>query len=201
MKHPGPPFSAEIEQRLRAFTELLLQWNARVNLVGRADTDSVWLRHVLDCAQLAPLLPAASGTLIDLGSGAGFPGLILAIVTGWRVHLIDADARKAAFLREAARLTAADVAVHVTRVEQTRLEPADVVTARALAPLPRLLTLAVPLLARGGFCLFPKGRRVADELTAAHREWHMHVEQFPSQTDTTATLLRIREIRPVTHSA
>jgi 16S rRNA (guanine(527)-N(7))-methyltransferase RsmG len=189
-----------IERRLRGFAELLWRWNGRINLVGQTDPATLWTRHILDSAQLAPLLPTTPDVLVDFGSGAGFPGLVLAIVAGWRAHLIEADARKAAFLREAARLTAADVVVHVARAEDAAVRQAPVVTARALAPLPRLLALAAPALAPQGLCLFPKGRRVLDELTAARREWHMEVEQFPSRTDPAATLLRIREIRPVTRS-
>ena len=152
---------------------------------------------MLDSAQLASLLPTEASRLIDLGSGAGFPGLVLAIMTGHSVQLVEADARKAAFLSEAARLTGTNATVHVARAESLRLQPADVVTARALAPLPRLLALAAPLLAPDGVCLFPKGRTVADELTAARRQWHMQVERFPSRTMPSATILRLCEIRPV----
>lgn len=191
------PFGKEAEKRLRDFAALLLRWNHRINLIARTDEPFVWERHILDSAQLAPLLPPKGGTLIDLGSGGGFPGLVLGVVAGWRVHLVESDARKSAFLREAIRITETDGTVHIARAESVHLPPADVVTARALASLARLLALAAPLLKPGGFCLFPKGRSAAEELTTARREWHMQAEHFPSQTDATATLLRIREIRPV----
>ncbi|MDA8252330.1 MAG: 16S rRNA (guanine(527)-N(7))-methyltransferase RsmG [Rhodospirillales bacterium] len=198
MKHaPRESFDPEIARRLDAFLALLLQWNRRINLIAGADEGSVWHRHVLDSAQLAPLLPEKPGAFIDLGSGAGFPGLVLAVVAGWRVHLVESDARKAAFLREAVRVTGTDAVVHACRAESLSISPAPVVTARGIAPLPRLLELAVPLLAPGGICLFPKGRSAMDELTAAHREWHMRVERFPSRTSPTATLLRLCEIRRV----
>jgi 16S rRNA (guanine(527)-N(7))-methyltransferase RsmG len=189
---PGDAF-----EPLKAIAELLLDWNARINLIARRDQANLWHRHILDSAQLSPLLPDTAGEIIDLGSGAGFPGLVLAIMTSRHVHLVEPDQRKCAFLREAVRISGASAEVHPVRAEQLHLTPVAIVTARALAPLPRLLALAAPLLAPGGFCLFPKGRTVEDELTAARREWHMRVERFPSRTSETATILRLREIARV----
>lgn len=180
---------------LDRYVRLLLRWNARINLISRADEPVVWPRHVVDSAQLVPLLPDPIGTLIDLGSGAGFPGLVLAILTQWHVHLVEADQRKAAFLREAARETGVNVTIHAVRAESLRLPPVKVITARAFAPLAALLPLAAPLLAPDGLCLLPKGRDVEAELTQAAAGWHMRVERFPSQTSPSATLLRISEIR------
>ena len=196
MKH-FPDIPPHAERRLRDLARLVETWNRRINLIGRGDVPFLWERHILDSAQLAPLLPTDCTTITDLGSGAGFPGLVLAIVAERHVDLVEADERKAAFLREAVRLTGAEVTVHVARAESVRLSPASAITARALAPLPQLLRLAAPLLAEGGVCLFPKGRGTANELTAARREWHMQVEQFPSRTSPSATLLRLREISPV----
>jgi 16S rRNA (guanine527-N7)-methyltransferase len=183
--------------RLDRFADLLRHWNARINLVSRGDEAAIWPRHILDSAQLMPLLAQSPGPIVDLGSGAGFPGLVLAILTGIPVHLVEADQRKAAFLREAARITGANAVVHAVRAETLQLPPARVVTARALAPVAELLPLAAPLLALEGFCLFPKGRGVDAELTAATTGWHMRVERFPSRTSPDATLLRISEIRRV----
>jgi 16S rRNA (guanine(527)-N(7))-methyltransferase RsmG len=185
----------EAQARLERFAALLLRWNSRINLISRADEAVLWPRHILDCAQLVPLLPAMPGTLIDLGSGAGFPGLVLALLTPWRVHLVESDQRKAAFLREAARETDAGLVVHAVRVEALALPPAEVVTARAVAPIAELLRLSAPLLAPDGLCLFPKGRGFEAELTAAAAGWHMRIERFPSHTGPGATLLRISEIR------
>lgn len=190
--HAGSP---EAGERLERFVALLLRWNRRVNLIARSDEPVIWTRHIDDAAQLAPLLPPRPGRLIDLGSGAGFPGMVLAVLTRWDVHLVEADQRKAAFLREAAREIGADVTVHAARAETLRIPPAQVVTARALSPLPTLLRLAAPLLVPGGICLFPKGRGVETELTDAAAEWHMRVERFPSQTGSDGTVLRISEIR------
>jgi 16S rRNA (guanine(527)-N(7))-methyltransferase RsmG len=185
----------EARARLEHFTALVRRWNPRINLISRADEAVLWPRHILDSAQMLPLLPAEPGTLIDLGSGAGFPGLVLALLTPWRVHLVEADQRKAAFLREAARETGAVVSVHAMRAEAVRLPQAQVVTARALAPLATLLRLAAPLLAPDGICLFPKGRGVEAELTHAAAEWHMRVERSRSRMSRDATILRISEIR------
>jgi 16S rRNA (guanine527-N7)-methyltransferase len=185
----------DVQARLELFATLLLKWNRRINLVARADEAAVWSRHILDCLQLAPLLPEPPDMLVDLGSGAGFPGLVLALATDWQVHLVESDLRKAAFLREAARETEARAVVHAVRAEVLHLPPVQVVTARALAPIATLLALSAPRLAPGGRCLFPKGRGAAAELTAAAAEWHMRVERFPSQTNPDASLLRISEIR------
>ena len=177
------------------FIALLLRWNRRINLISRVDERFVRQRHIDDAAQLAALIPAGTARGIDLGSGAGFPGLILAAMTGIPFDLIEADQRKAAFLMEAARLLAAPVQVHAVRAEAARVLPASVITARALARLPRLLALAVPLLAMGGMCLFPKGAGVESELTLAAAQWHMRVDRIPSRTDPRAVILRITELQ------
>ncbi|MDI3307004.1 MAG: 16S rRNA (guanine(527)-N(7))-methyltransferase RsmG [Acetobacteraceae bacterium] len=190
--------SRETEARLREFLALLQRWNARINLVADRDEGSLWQRHVLDSLQLAPLLPPSDGPIVDLGSGAGFPGLILALASNRPTHLIESDRRKAAFLIEAARTLGLPlVKIHPTRIEAVTLPPAAVVSARALAPLPDLLRHAHKLLAPGGIALFPKGRTAEQELTAAARGWNMRVERFPSRTDPASTILRISEIRPV----
>jgi len=182
---------------LHDFVGLLQRWNARINLTAERDEVSLWRRHVLDSLQLAPLLPPTEGPIVDLGSGAGFPGLMLALATRRETHLVESDRRKAAFLMEAARLLdLPSVRVHPMRIEATRLPPAAVLTARALAPLPDLLAHAHRILVPHGTALFPKGRTAEQELTDAARAWIMHVERFPSRTDPSATILRISEIRP-----
>ena len=133
---------AEAETRLRTFATLLLRWTQKINLISRNDQAHVWERHVLDSLRLRPFLPAGTERAIDIGSGAGLPGLVLAIATGIRFELVESDRRKAAFLTEAASVTQAPVTVHCARIESVALAPATVVTARALAPLPELLGLA-----------------------------------------------------------
>jgi 16S rRNA (guanine527-N7)-methyltransferase len=190
--------SPEVEARLKTFADLLARWNTRINLISPADLKTrLWSRHIADSLQLIPFLPSGLSTALDLGAGAGFPGLVLAIATGVPFSLIESDRRKAAFLVEIARLTTAPVRVYPSRIEETRLPPTRLVTARALAPLPELLTLAEPLLAPDGVCLFPKGKNWPNELTDAAARWHMRVERFPSRTDSEASILRISEIRRV----
>lgn len=205
MKHDVPAAVAQILtdggvpretlERLAIFVDLVLRWTDRINLIARADRDLIWDRHVLDAAQLQPLIPSTTTMGIDLGSGGGFPGIVLAVLTGLTFHLIEADQRKAAFLREAARATAAAVQVHAMRIEQAQLPPAELVTARALAPLPRLLPMVVRFVAPDGVALLPKGRGATAELTEAAREWHMDVKRVASRTRPDGTILCIRNLR------
>lgn len=189
--------SRETCDRLAVHEALLRRWQGAVNLVGPASLTDPWRRHYLDSAQLAPLIPATARRLVDLGSGAGFPGLILALVTGRTVDLVESDGRKCAFLREAARLTAAPVRIHETRIAAAPVRNADLVTARALAPLDRLCAYGAPILARGGICLFLKGRRVAEELTEAEKRWKMHLTRIPSRSDPDGVILRVGDLCPV----
>jgi 16S rRNA (guanine527-N7)-methyltransferase len=187
--------SHETKQRLEAFVALLLRWNGTVNLIARGDESAVWQRHISDSLQLIPLIQAKPSRAIDFGSGAGFPGLVVALATGIHFDLIEADQRKAAFLREAIRVTGTPASVHPVRAETAAIEPAPLLTARAVAPLPALVPLAERLLSPSGVCLFHKGANVEVELTAASRSWQMHVERLPSRTSRSATILRISEIR------
>ena len=141
-------------ERLEVYVNLLRRWGQRINLVGRASLHDPWRRHVLDSAQLHPLLPDDGGAVVDLGSGAGLPGLILAIMGADQVHLVESNGRKCAFLARALRETGAEAGVHDCRVEDLAPFPAGVVTARACAPLPRLIGLAWPFVGGAGLCLF-----------------------------------------------
>jgi 16S rRNA (guanine527-N7)-methyltransferase len=189
--------SRETRSLLTPYVELLLAWNRTINLISKADEAHVWTRHVADAVQLVPLLPPRFSHGIDLGSGAGFPGLVLAALARRPFHLIEADQRKCAFLREAARAAGAPVIIHAMRIERARPPPAPVVTARALAPLDTLLAWTERLLAPGGICLFPKGRNAREELTLAAKRWQMRCEETVSHTDQSATILRISEIARV----
>jgi 16S rRNA (guanine527-N7)-methyltransferase len=190
---PEVRVSRETTERLEAFVDVLHRWAETLNLVAPRDLPLIWERHVRDSLQLLPLLPT-TGAFIDLGSGAGFPGLVLAIASGHSFHLVESDQRKAAFLREAARAAGATVVVHAERLERAALPKAAVITARALAPLSRLLAWAAPLLLPAGACLFPKGRNVEAELTQAATEWHMKVKRWQSGTDPDAAILQITEV-------
>lgn len=192
MKQPD----GAIRTRLDAFRELLLTWNTRINLIAPADAAQIEQRHIADSLQLLPLLPEA-GPIGDLGSGGGLPALVLAAAEPDREwHLIESDRRKCAFLIEAARVMGLTATrIHATRIEDAALPPLSGLTARALAPLSKLLPLAARLLAPGGVAIFPKGRNAEAELTEAAGDWTMAVERHPSRTDPAATILRLSEIR------
>ncbi|WP_188899939.1 16S rRNA (guanine(527)-N(7))-methyltransferase RsmG [Caldovatus sediminis] len=192
---PPVEVSRETRARLDRLKFLLLDWNRRINLVAERDEGAIERRHIVDSLQLWPLLPIR-GPLVDLGSGAGFPGLVLALVAERPIHLIESDRRKAAFLTEASRvLGLAHVQVHAMRIEAVPLTGMAAVTARALAPVRDLLPHAVRLLAPGGVAVFPKGRNAEAELTEAARDWTMRIERFQSRTDPEATILRLSDIR------
>ncbi len=188
--------SRETMARLEVFASLLERWNQRINLVSPKDLAQLWPRHIEDSLQLADDMPPGV-PFVDLGSGGGFPGLILAIATGNPVTLVESDQRKASFLREAARSTGADATVVAKRIEEAKIAPAGIVTARALAPLPLLLDWATRFLRPDGLCLFLKGRNAEDELTAAGAEWHMTVSRRPSRSSSDGVILRLSEIRRV----
>jgi len=192
------PVSRETAQRLDRFVELLLKWQRVSNLIADSSVRHLWTRHIADSLQLIPLAPHAR-IWVDLGSGAGFPGLVLACAladtAGAVAHLIESNAKKAAFLREAARITQAAAIVHHGRAEDlipAWQDPVDVVTARALAPLPILLGLAAPMVKRGAKALFLKGQDVEAELTQATKCWNIEAVILPSRTDRRGRIVEIR---------
>jgi 16S rRNA (guanine527-N7)-methyltransferase len=186
--------SRETLSRLEDYAALLTRWSARINLVGRDTLPDLWRRHMLDSAQLLPLVPRGAGNLIDLGSGAGFPGLVLAILGVPGVELIEADSRKCAFLSEAARITEAQVMIRGCRIQAVPAHPVDIVTARACAPLARLLDLAQPFLAPNSVCLFSKGERYEEELILAGKDWTMNTSVEQSLSDRRGVILRLQQV-------
>lgn len=182
------PVSRETTRRLDLFVALLLEWQRKTNLVAESTLPHLWTRHVADSAQLLRFAPDAK-SWIDLGSGAGFPGLVIACAlanrSGAAVHLVESNTKKCAFLREAIRQVGLPAIVHCRRIEEFTHDfngRADAVTTRALAPLDRLLPLAAPLLKTGAVGLFPKGQDVAVELTAASKCWNIDHVVEPSVT-------------------
>lgn len=167
----GESVSRETLHRLRAYVELLSRWNKTVNLMARNEETNIWDRHIGDSLRLRELIPTDAISAVDLGSGAGLPGLVLAIATGLPFTLVEADHRKAAFLHEAVRITHASAGVLCCRIEALPLEQYPVIVARGLAPLSRLLAYAHRLLAPGGVGIFPKGQGVEAEIRDARREW------------------------------
>jgi 16S rRNA (guanine527-N7)-methyltransferase len=193
------PVSRETEERLSAFVDLLDRWRKKTNLIADSTFPTVWTRHIADSAQVLALAPEARRWL-DMGSGAGFPGLVIAIqlagVPGAIVHCIESDQRKCAFLREAARATGAPAIIHAERVEAIEPEslgPVDAVTARAFAPLPLTLKLARPWLERGAIAVFPRGESARDQIAALPEAGAYAIEMLPSAVDPKAKILRIRQ--------
>jgi 16S rRNA (guanine527-N7)-methyltransferase len=183
------PVSRETGEQLDRFVELFLRWQSAVQLVAKSTLPQLWTRHVADSLQLLDLAAGAK-VWADLGSGGGFPGVVLAIALkekpGAQVHLIESDQRKSAFLREAVRALELPAMIHVKRIEE--VDPAalpglEAVTARALAPMPALLQLAAPFLETGAKGLFMKGANVENELTEATKSWKIQSTIVPSKTD------------------
>lgn len=191
-----------IGSRLDRFVEALLTWQATTNLIAPSTIPEIWTRHVADSLQLLALAPGAKHW-VDFGSGGGFPGIpiacALAGTPGALVHLVESNHKKAAFLREAVRLTGAPARVHARRVEDFVggfAEPVEIVTARALAPLENLLAKAYPLLKRGAQALFLKGQDVEAELTEASKCWTIDAELVRSVTDSSGRIVRVRSLQP-----
>lgn len=183
-------------QRVEAFCDLVRKWTPRINLVAKASLDDIWVRHVLDSAQLYPLAPKASAVWADLGSGGGFPGIVLAILSQQdapeRRHvLIESDQRKAVFLREAGRVLGCNVSVISDRIERATPVGADVVTARALAALPQLLGLVARHMKPAGVAVLPKGAGYLEELALARAEWQFSADSHPSLSGPDGHILRI----------
>lgn len=185
--------SRETIDRFQVYLDLLLLWRERINLVGRSTLEDPWRRHLLDCGQIFRLLPAHARTLVDLGSGAGLPGLVLAIMGVPEVHLIESDGRKVAFLREVIRVLGLGTIVHHCRIEAAPAIAADVVTARALATLDELLRTASPFASSRTQSIFLKGRNVADELTSAQRAWKMRFHLIPSLSSVEGRIVVVDE--------
>ena len=201
------PVSRETLDRLDRFVAALLEWQQRMNLIASSTEPKIWTRHIADSLQLLALAPQAR-IWVDLGSGAGFPGVVLACAladkAGARVHLVERSTKKAAFLREAVHATGAPAEVHAVRLEdfvENLAAPVDVVTARALAPLAGLLTATYPLLKRGTLGLFPKGQDVDAELTQAAKCWSIQSSLVPSLTDPKARIVRITGIKKLSQPA
>ena len=193
------PVSREIGRRLAAYVDLLARWRKTTNLIAESTFPAVWTRHIADSAQLVALAPGAM-RWIDMGSGAGFPGLVIAIqladVPGANVHCIESDQRKCAFLREAVRATGAAATIHPQRVEA--IDPAslgavDAVTARAFAPLPLTLKLARTWIERGAVGVFPRGESARDQVAALPEAPLYAIEVLPSLVDAGSAILRVRQ--------
>jgi 16S rRNA (guanine527-N7)-methyltransferase len=196
------PVSDDALARLNKFAALLTDWQRRINLIAPSTLPRIWMRHIADSLQLLPLAPSAK-IWVDLGSGGGFPGIPLACALaqtpGAQVHLVESNGKKAAFLREAVRITGVPATVHPERIENFGDSfggKADVVTARALAPLKSLCDQAFPLLTKGAIGLFLKGQDVEAELTEAAKYWTVEAELKPSVTSRDGAIIMVRSLKP-----
>ena len=197
--------SRETIDQLNVYVSLLRLWQPRINLVANATLAEVWQRHIADSAQIVALAPPAPRNWLDLGSGGGFPGLVVAIMlraAGTRVTLVESDRRKCAFLAEVARQTGITVEIQTARIEQTAtqgmLGAVDVVSARALAPLVRLISLSLPFFGGETIGIFPKGRGAESEIAEARATWAFDAETIPSLTDEAARIVLVRRPRAIT---
>jgi 16S rRNA (guanine527-N7)-methyltransferase len=199
--------SRETAARLDRFVDLLLTWQRHTNLIANSTVPNLWMRHIADSLQLLGLAPKASKAAgpvwVDIGTGGGFPGVVLACaladVPGAQVHMIESSTKKSAFLREAVDATGAPGIVHMGRAEDhgpSLASITDVVTARAVAPLRDLLRLVAPFTNKGAQALLLKGQDVDAELTEATKYWNIVAERVPSKTNPAARILIVRDLAP-----
>ncbi|BBK39771.1 ribosomal RNA small subunit methyltransferase G [Allostella sp. ATCC 35155] len=189
--------SHETLQRLGVYLDLLARWNTRINLVSQATLLDPWRRHILDSVQLQDDLRDVAGPIADLGSGAGLPGMVLAILGQSQVFLLESDQRKCAFLRTVARETGTSVTIREGRIESIPGVGAEAIVARACAPLARLLELAEPHLGAGGRAVLLKGRSIDSEMDEARPCWSFDAKRRPSLTDPEGCILRLENIARV----
>jgi len=194
------PVSRETAERLDRFVALLLTWQKTTQLIATSTVSQLWMRHIADSLQLVDLAPEAR-SWVDMGTGGGFPGLVIACAlaetAGARVHLVESNAKKAAFLRAAAAATESPAVVHAVRMEnfvESFADAPEIVTARAVSPLSSLLGQCLPLLQRGAIGIFPKGQDVGAELTEASRYWRMTADLVLSRTDPKARIVCVRAV-------
>ena len=191
--------SNENFERLAIYVELLKKWQRNINLVGKNSLFDVWGRHILDSSQLAKFITPRIMEIADIGTGAGFPGMVLAIIIAKKdraVHLIESNERKCAFLREVNIATRAGVFIHNKRIESISELSVDLVISRAVASVAKLLQYSNLILKKDGQCLFMKGKKWRDELTEAELNWIMKETIFQSVSDPTGKILKLEEIRP-----
>ncbi|GLQ04948.1 16S rRNA (guanine(527)-N(7))-methyltransferase RsmG [Sneathiella chinensis] len=187
--------SRETLEKLEIYVNLLNKWQKAINLVSRSTLSDAWLRHILDSYQVLDHVTAKEGIWIDLGSGAGFPALVVAIVSDFDVHVVESDQRKCLFMREVSRETSSPITVHNSRIEAVSPFPADVISARALASLDRLLEYSVPFATEKTEFLFLKGQDVDAELTNASKCWKMDAIKYQSVSSSEGSILKLTNVR------
>lgn len=198
----GLDVSRETSEKLDSYVALIQKWNKAINLISRSSEADIWQRHIADSAQLAQHLPSGPGLWLDLGSGAGLPGIVLAIIAAevapsLRFELVEVDQRKATFLRQVSRELGLNVTVLTERIEALTPRLADVVSARALASLSDLCNFAERHLDADGIAIFLKGAGAETEIEVAQKKWSFNLESFPSKTSADALVLKLKKIRHV----
>jgi len=179
------------------YIDMLIKWNKRINLVSSSTVKTAWFRHVLDSAQIYSYLPKKTKSLIDFGSGAGFPGMVMALIGVPKVHLVESKTKKAEFLYAVCNATGADVQIHNSRIESLASRKFDVITARALAPLTKLLEYGFNFSNKNSVQLYLKGRNVETELTQAKKKWNMDLQSHQSVTDPESRVLSISKVSKI----
>ncbi len=187
--------SRDTLEALGRYGALLEKWQKAINLVGKSTLPDLWRRHMLDSHQLLSKTQKTAGTWLDLGSGAGFPALVVAICSGFEVHAVESDQRKCLFMQNVSRETMVSITVHNCRIEALEPMTADIISARALAPLEKLLELASPFAHADTEFLFLKGQDVDEELTKASKCWNMEIEKHRSVTSEEGCLLKLTKVR------
>ena len=189
-----PGVSRETLERWSNYVDELLKWNKSINLVGPLTVQDVWQRHILDSAQLLRHIPSDAKIICDFGAGAGLPGLILALTERFDTHLVESNQKKASFLRAVAHKTTRKTTVHDARIEKLTAWESDILTARALAPMPKLLDLLSNFIDKTKLCLFLKGQNVVEEIEEATRCWDFEYELHPSMTHPDSVIVAMKHI-------
>lgn len=189
--------SRETLDKFSRYVELLNKWQKAINLVSKTTLPDVWNRHILDSYQILGHAPIQNGVWVDMGSGAGFPALIVAMATDFDVHIIESDTRKCQFMREVSRETSSKVTIHSKRIENIEPFEADIISARALASLEKLLNFSAPFSTEKTTHLYLKGQDVDVELTNAAKCWRMDAIKHPSLSSSEGSVLELRNVRPL----
>ena len=187
--------SRETYDRLSLYHNLLVKWQAKVNLVGPDTISDAWRRHFLDSLQISKFIENKNAKIVDIGTGAGFPGMGLSIFGYQNIHLIESDAKKITFLKEVARITKSNATIHHSRIEQSTIDDVDVVVSRACAPLPKLYSYASRFVSHETICLFHKGKNYSKDSEDAQSDWQFDMTVSPSVTDTEGVILKIQNLR------
>lgn len=197
-----PYVSRETLEKLHIYADLLVKWQKNINLVSKTTLDDMWRRHFLDSVQLYPLFeaadPAMAGSkrkILDIGSGAGFPGLILSILGLGQCHMVESNNKKCAFMTQVVRAVGCDAIIHNERVEEMAPFQVDYITSRACASLDKLFSLGQNFLDEETKCIFLKGQTAAEEIRIAKEKWSFEVEKFTSETEAAAVMLRISQVK------